>query len=106
MYPQVASFGDVFLIHQAYQEGDTWMPKYAVLLSKSNGDFIYCLTTSRPHGRGTEPPCSGLPLAAYYLGIVPNIFSLPTWLDLLHSRDIAAADLEKKVTAARQRTRC
>jgi hypothetical protein len=79
------SVGDIWL-DLAYPVAEGTKPKYLLLAAVEKYDIAYCTTTSRPHGRSTDPACFyGNPYAAFFLGDPPpSPFPKPGWLDLQH----------------------
>jgi hypothetical protein len=73
--------------------------KYVVLLGQiPGGDWILCRSTSKQHGRPTDPRCnqSGI-YPSYYLGTIQGIFPVATWLVLDRLDDHDEMDFNQKL---------
>lgn len=85
--------GEIWRHASFYTDQDTGesLPKFLLVLAMhGNGDVVYRLLTSRPHGRPTAPPCNhNAPYPSHFLGILTpeGPLHLNTWLDLREVED-------------------
>ena len=76
--------------------------KFVVLLGQIlGGDWILGRTTSRQRGRPTNPRCNQAHDASYFIGALPGIFPVPTWLVLDRLDDSDRADFERKLASGK-----
>lgn len=73
--------------------------KFVVVLGQvPGGDWILGRTTSRPHGRPTDPRCNQSEnYPSFYLGPLDGIFRAPTWLVLDRLDDHDEVELVKNI---------
>lgn len=75
--------------------------KYVVLLGQIPGDdWILARTTSRQHGRSTNPRCNQTgSYPSFYIGPLAGIFPKPTWLVLDRLDDHDEDVFTERITA-------
>jgi hypothetical protein len=83
-----------------FPDGDEAL-KYVILLGQiPGGDWILGRTTSRQHGRPTNPQCNHSDhYPSFYLGPVPAIFPAPTWVVLDRLDDHDELELNRRLAA-------
>ncbi len=77
--------------------------KFFLIAAFDKHSIVYRTTTSRQHGRRTEPPCfHGLPYPGHFFGDPsPAPFTVPTWLDLQFEDDLDVIEFKKRLAAKR-----
>ena len=89
------SVGEIWIDNDFY--GDGTKKKFFVIAAIAQGYITVRRTTSKAHGRATDPACFvGAPHSAFFLD-QPAPFWLPTWLCLELVDDVDDADFARDV---------
>jgi hypothetical protein len=92
--------GEIWRDGEYYPDPNTgeFLPKFLLVVGvrATDGDVVYKLLTSKPHGRPQEPLCfHGTPYPGYFLGLLMTpLLPLNTWVDLRESEEYDRRDFE------------